>query len=233
MKILFLGNSHTYYNDLPILFREICLQMGKKVEVGMLAQPGVTYEWHLTQYTDLRFALMYGGYDHMIIQQAAHEPCPQKEETLRDAKKLITMAKEQGINVIQTLPWARLGIPEEQEKMDGIYSAVAKENSIKLNPVGRVFEYIRLNYPDIRLHWFDGAHAGPYGSYANALCTYALLFGCIDIEKVDNISFDMYPTESCGAVTDRSKMSVSLDPEKADMIKNAVKVVLRNQIPIY
>ena len=35
-----LGNSHTYYNDMPQLFKEICRERGKTVQVRMPAQPG-------------------------------------------------------------------------------------------------------------------------------------------------------------------------------------------------
>ncbi len=221
MKILFLGNSHTYYNDLPALFKKICLEKGKDVEVSMLAQPGVTYEWHLTQYTDLRFALVHGGYDYIIMQQAAHEPCPSKEETIRDAGKIIEMARAQGIKVIQTLPWARLGIPEEFEKMKDIYYTLCDKYSVTLNPVGLVFEDIVKHNPDIRLHWFDGAHAGPYGSYANALTTYMTLFGG-ELDGISDESFDMYPVDGDTAVCDKEKLLVKLDPEKADIIKKTV-----------
>ncbi len=226
MKILFLGNSHTYYNDLPALFAKICKEKGKDVEVNMLAQPGVTYEWHLTQYTDLRFALVHGGYDYIIMQQAAHEPCPSKEETIRDAGKIIEMAKAQGVKVIQTLPWARLGMPEEFEKMKDIYYTLCDKYSVTINPVGLVFEDIVKHNPDIRLHWFDGAHAGPYGSYANALCTYATLFDT-DLDGISNESYDMYPVDGGEAVCDKEKLLFLLDPDKAETIKNSVKKINR------
>ena len=193
MKVLFLGNSHTYYNDLPALFRHICAQCGKEVEVGMLAQPGVTYKWHLTNGTDFRFALVHGGYDYIIMQQAAHEPCPDGEETLAGAREIGECALKCGITPIQTVPWAQLNTVGEQERMYEIYNRVCAETGIKENPVGRVFEYINKTRPDIRLHWFDGAHASPYGSYANALCTYMTIFDGADISAVDNTSFETNP----------------------------------------
>lgn len=221
MKILFLGNSHTYYNDLPALFKKICKECGKDVEVNMLAQPSVTYQWHLDQYTDLRFALVHGGYDYIIMQQAAHEPCPSKEETIADAGRIIEMARAQGVKVIQTLPWARLEIPEEFEKMKDIYYTLCDKYSVKMNPVGHVFEKIVKNHPEIRLHWFDGAHAGPYGSYANALCTYKTIFGD-SIENASDESYDMYPVDGDTAVCDKDKLPIKLNPEKADIIKKTV-----------
>ena len=224
MKILFLGNSHTYYNDLPALFKKICKECGKDVEVGMIASPGVTYEWHLTQYTDLRFALVHGGYDYIIMQQAAHEPCPSKEETITDAGRIIEMARAQGVKVIQTLPWARIDIPEEFEKMKDIYYTLCEKYDVKMNPVGHVFEDIIKNHPDIRLHWFDGAHAGPYGSYANALCTYKTIFGDSS-ENASDESYDMYPVDGEGNVCDKDKLLVKLDPEKVDIIKKTVATI--------
>lgn len=222
MKVLFLGNSHTYYNDLPALFKKICRECGKEVEVGMIASPGVTYEWHLTQYTDLRFALVHGGYDYIIMQQAAHEPCPSKEETIRDAGRIIEMARAQGVKVIQTLPWARLDIPEEFEKMKDIYYTLCEKYDVKLNPVGHVFENILKENPDIRLHWFDGAHAGPYGSYANALTTYKTIFGD-SIENASDESYDMYPVDGDTALCDKERLLVKLDHEKALIIRKAVE----------
>ena len=74
MKVLFLGNSHTFYNDMPQIFADICKERGKDVEVAMQAHPGVTYGWHYQQLTELRFALLHGGFDYMVMQQAAHSP---------------------------------------------------------------------------------------------------------------------------------------------------------------
>ena len=39
MKVLFLGNSHTFYNDMPQIFADICKERGKDVEVAMQAPP--------------------------------------------------------------------------------------------------------------------------------------------------------------------------------------------------
>ncbi len=257
MKVLFLGNSHTYYNDLPALFREICREMGREVEVSMLAQPGVTYKWHLTNGTDFRFALMHGGYDYIVMQQAAHEPCPGLEETLEGALEICDCARKCNITPIQTVPWARLGV-DEQKKMYGIYETVCRETGAKENPVGRVFEYINATRPDIRLHWFDGAHASPYGSYANALCTYKTIFGG-DISAVSANGFESHPgnqeafdelmvmeeeqrrdpsNESLNAeikkrqmmfcpVWDIDKLKVRLDPEKAAYIRSAVEKICK------
>ena len=168
MKVLFIGNSHTYYNDMPAIFKNIAKSLGKDVEVQMVASGGVTYDWHLKHVITLRFALMYGGFDYVVCQQAAH-PGPPKEETLRDGAKLFDWIRSYGSTPIQTVPWCEKRLPEHQAEMYDIYETLAAETGVKLNPVGRVFEDLRVNH-GLDLYYRDGEHANEYGSYAVACC---------------------------------------------------------------
>ena len=251
MKILFLGNSHTYYNDMPQIFTNICNEMGKSVEVSMQAHAGVTYEWHLTQLTELRFALMYGGFEYIVMQQAAHSPCPSKEETLRDASRIIDMARAFGVTPIQTVPWAEKKYPQNQSVIYDIYNEISLIKDVKLNPVGYVFEEISKVNPEINLYWFDGEHASSYGSFANALTTFRTIFD----DKVDGISLTSYAMyggsqeeydniemmfaeakedpelrvealklyrDTFSMVMDKSKLTVELNKDKAEQITKVI-----------
>ena len=40
IKILFIGNSHTYYNDMPAIAKDIFAAAGLDAEVTMLTQGG-------------------------------------------------------------------------------------------------------------------------------------------------------------------------------------------------
>ncbi len=47
MRVLFVGNSHTFFNDMPALFASMCAELtGERPEVTMLAYPGRSLEWH-------------------------------------------------------------------------------------------------------------------------------------------------------------------------------------------
>ena len=190
MKVLFLGNSHTFYNDMPQIFANMCKERGKDVEVAMQAHPGVTYGWHYSQFTELRFALMYGGFDYIVMQQAAHSPCPEKEETLRDGKMIIDLARKCGVTPIQTMPWAEKRDPDHQKGMYDIYNTLSKEYGVKLTVAGNVFEDVFYNHPEINMYWNDGEHASPYGSYTIAMAAYAAIFG----ESVKGLAPDSYYT---------------------------------------
>lgn len=216
MKIMFLGNSHTYYHDMPEIFKRICKEKGKDVEVTMFTHPGMEYKWHLKELTEVRFALMHGGFDYFVMQQAAH-PGPPKEETLRDAKILIEMARGYGVTPIQTVPWCEKYDPDHQAIMYDIFETVAKENSVKLNPIGRIFEDVTKNHPDIEMYWRDGEHASPYGAYANALSTFCTIFGETILDVSDN-SIDTFQTtdEQWEALQDCYRRAEK-DPENKEL----------------
>ena len=83
LRVLFVGNSHTFFNDMPTIFQMFCRENGIDAEVVMQAHPGVHLSWHLSQQWELRYGLVQGHFDYMVFQQAAH-PCPPMEETLQD-----------------------------------------------------------------------------------------------------------------------------------------------------
>lgn len=177
-KILFLGNSHTYFNDMPELFRRMCLEGGYcQAEVSMMAYPYVTYETHLQWETCLRFALVYGKYDILIMQQAAHSPCPSREDTLRDGMEIIRQSRKNHVSPLQIIPWAVKEKPERQAEINSIYQELSMTTRVPLLPVGAVFEKARKRGDIPSLYWEDGEHGSPWGSYAAAATIYASLTG--------------------------------------------------------
>lgn len=179
MRVLFIGNSHTFYNDMPMIFKTLAQAAGDtEVEVTMQAHPGVHWSWHLRQGAELRFALVHGGYDYAVLQQAAHPvPALKAEDTLRDGKELIRLIRSQGIKPIVLMPWAEKKFPEHQAVMYDTYQRLSKEEGVPLSPAGYVFERVQKERPDIDLYWFDGEHCSPYGSYVVAASAYTVIFG--------------------------------------------------------
>ena len=66
-KVLFIGNSHTYYNDMPLMAAKKARAAGYDCEVTMIAHGG----WFLAQHVaepDVRFDILFGNYDYVILQ---------------------------------------------------------------------------------------------------------------------------------------------------------------------
>ena len=223
MKVLFLGNSHTFYNDMPQIFADICRERGKNVEVAMQAHPGVTYGWHYRQLTELRFALMYGGFDYLVMQQAAHSPCPSKEETLTDAGKIIALARKCGVTPIQTMPWAEKRNPAHQAEMYDIFGTLSEQYGVKLTVAGNVFEDVFYHHPEIDMYWRDGEHASPYGSYVIAMAAYAAIFQ-ESVQGLSPSSYNTYPvTDEAWAEIRETSAALSADPNNEALAQAAME----------
>ena len=163
IKVLFIGNSHTYMNDMPALFSHIYEKtVGYKADTVMLAFSGKELEWHLKEYMSLRYNILYGKYDFCIIQQAAH-PFPPEENTLNDCKKIIELCKKVNTIPILYMTWAEKAHPENQKKMIDTYVKVSKETGALLAPIGVVWKKVQEKYPEIELYHKDGSHASTYG----------------------------------------------------------------------
>ena len=132
MKLLFIGNSHTYKNDLPELVSRKFRENGIDCGTVMLAQPG----WTLTQHSvspEVSFNIRFGGYDYVVLQEHAH-PFEDTERYLNAVKLLSELAKSAGSIPLIYGTWARKAEPDKQAEMSAAYERAAKEKRL---PAGR------------------------------------------------------------------------------------------------
>ncbi len=169
MKILFIGNSHTFFNDMPETFADAAEAIsGSRPETVMLAYGGRSLKWHSDEYFAMRYNLMYGGYDYCIIQQQAH-PFPGYEETKEGLEPILRVCGEADVRPVLYMPWAEKRFPENQEKITDCMQRLGREYGIEVAPVGLVWKEMLAVHPEIDLFWRDGEHASPAGDYLIAL----------------------------------------------------------------
>ncbi len=171
-KVLFIGNSHTYMNDMPELTRRMIEDTtGESCEVFMLAYSARPLKWHLEEeYFAVRFNILHGGYDYCVIQEQAH-PMPPEKDTIRCMDRIIKLCKEAGTTPILFETWAEKAKPENQAEMNRRYRAIAEQQGVLLAPIGEVWERASQElsespYADrYDLYYRDGAHASAVGDY--------------------------------------------------------------------
>ncbi len=177
MRVLFIGNSHTYRNDMPQTFAQICRAEGVKTEIVLLAHGGKGWDFHLNE-PEARFNLLYGEYDAVVLQHCAH-PMGDLQEMAQAGAALIRMAKEAGTRPILYMTWARESDGEQaQPAMSQAYTNLAQSEGCALAPVGNAWWILNHLAPEIPLFAPDGSHASPMGS---RLAAYAI--ACAVLEK--------------------------------------------------
>ena len=162
MKILFIGNSHTYFNDMPALVKALCAQRGIDAHITMLTKGGMGLDWHLKQEQTL-FNIRYGAYDYVVLQHTAH-PMGDLTVMREAAHKLVRLIREAGGTPILYQTWAKKGDEAFQPAMSGVYNELGRELNVPVAPVGDEWQAFRLAHPEAGLFYKDGEHASPEGS---------------------------------------------------------------------
>ena len=162
LSVLFIGNSHTYFNDMPLMVKARAEEAGYDCAVTMLAHPG----WFLAQHAeqpDVRFNILFGSYDYVVLQEHAHPFGP--VEKFREAVGTLTeWIRQAGSVPVIYETWARKSEPEKQADMSAAHRSISEEFGALLAPVGEGWQSYMLAHPDIEMYFADGAHASPAGS---------------------------------------------------------------------
>ena len=162
MHILFIGNSHTYYNDMPLMVQQRAINEGFDCRVTMIAHGG----WFLAQHAeepDVRFNILYGGYDYVVLQEHAH-PFGPEGKFMAAAVTLNTLIRKAGAMPIIYETWAKKDEPGAQALMNEVHRRVAREINALLAPVGENWWSYMKSWPDLEMYDADGAHASLVGS---------------------------------------------------------------------
>ena len=227
MKVLFIGNSHTYFNDMPALFAEMCEALGGSMpEISMLAFSDRSLKWHRQEYFSIRFALLYGNFDFCVIQQYGH-PFPGYAETKPYLGELVDLCRRVGTEPVLLMTWAKKNEPDAIESIASAYRALASECGVRLIPVGELFRRIADTHPEIDLYRRDGSHASPCGSYLIAASIAAALLQPKDLTSLTDRSFDFHVRFSAEtpptAAESRADIPIVLPPETARVLRRTVE----------
>ena len=161
MKVLFIGNSHTYTHYVPLRTAAFSMAMGHPLEATMLTQGGMGLDWHLQQH-QTRYNLVYGGYDAVILQHLAH-PFPGREALLKAGKALAEIVPANTKRYVY-MTWSEKNNPQGQDAMCEACEALAREIGAEVCPVGRIWQQVRSAHPEMELYGDDGEHSSVLGA---------------------------------------------------------------------
>jgi len=191
MKVLFLGNSYTYFNDLPGMVQELAEKAGLDVQTGSVTRGGA----YLHQFADpsdelyTQWQKVYKGSDWDIVvcqNQSFHpvkDPAAFRQAALdvqalcRPGQKLVayqTWAYKDGGDM---LAGTGLTYDEMLARMTASYADAAAAVGGIAVPVGQTFAQVYALHPEIELYDPDGYHPSPAGTYLAACLFLSVLTG--------------------------------------------------------
>lgn len=187
LRILFIGNSYTYVNDLPATFAQLARAGGHAVETDSLASGGATLADHLADAATAP-KLDSTKWDFVVLQEQSEIPsvADSRDYTMYPvARSLVAMIRARSETPILFMTWAhRDGLPASgmpdyasmQSAIDFAYLALSQELAVAVAPVGYTWAIIRKQSPGIGLWQDDGSHPSTAGTYLAACVFYAAVF---------------------------------------------------------
>jgi len=171
MRVLFIGNSLTYYNDLPGMLEDMGSAAGQQIETVDVSQGGVglDYHWNVGPARD---SLDVGRWNVVVLQQGA------SQENLETWA--VTWAN--AIRAADARPALYMVWPE-RARLDEFpavilsYRTAAEAAGAELYEAGVAWQAALRADPDLPLYGPDEVHPSVMGSYLAALTIYRGLTG--------------------------------------------------------
>ncbi len=177
-RVLFIGNSHTYYHDMPDTVKLLARAAQPPADMvweGVFAG-GSTLErhWHAGEAKE---AIDRGGWKAVVLQEQSTRPVEDPQAMAEYVRRFHEAAVAAGAQTVLYATWPRRGRPYDLDAIAGGYESLACELSARLAPAGRAWALAQQERPHIELYDTDGRHASPLGSYLAACTLVWALFG--------------------------------------------------------
>ena len=183
VRVLFIGNSYTYVNNLPELVTGLAESAHRSLETEMIVAPGATLQKHWEDGKALE-VMKRGHWDYVVLQEQSTLGLvltggpPINDPTMfhQYARLFDSAIKSSGAKTIFLLTWARQNLPATQTHLTNAYRAIASELDDIVAPVGIAWQTALKKRPSIVLHQKDLSHPTPAGSYLAACVLYSTLY---------------------------------------------------------
>lgn len=195
--VLFIGNSRTFYHDMPFMVRLIADSAGYpgKLHVVMDAQSNASLADHLNEKSTQE--LIARRWDHVVLQVLSSEQysAEQASGAWDTAATMINEVKANGSTPAMFVTWrytdqctpnkgmppnaiglSPAGYPGMHANIQNQHALLAERTGVDLVNVGLVWEDLQGRPKDFKLY-DDCNHPSIYGSYLTALMFYGYFAG--------------------------------------------------------
>ncbi len=195
-RVLFVGNSYTYVNDLPMMTAGFATANGDTLIYDSHTSGGATLEQHAGD-AALINKIKTGNWDYVVLQEQSQLPSFELSQVqtqvfpyARYLDSIISLGKNGCTQTVFYMTWGRKNGDASNcafwppvctyRGMDSLinlrYRMMADSNDAMVVPVGVVWNEIRQTTLTIDLYQADESHPSVYGTYVAACCFYTALF---------------------------------------------------------
>ena len=173
--VLFIGNSLTYWHDLPLIVQALADSGGGSLAVMVVAFPDYNLDDHRAEGTALR-AIARGGWEVVVLQQGPSS-LPENRAQLRASVGALN-AEIRGVSATPALysVWPTALRRDDFDRAIESYALAAQDVNGVLFPVAAAWLAAWRRDSTLALYSGDGLHPSVAGSYLAALVMHGALF---------------------------------------------------------
>ncbi len=194
-KVLFIGNSYTYVNDLPALVTGIASSLGDSMYHDIYAPGGYTFQMHSLD-PNTRAKINSDQWDVVVLQEQSQLPALWPDSVAvnvfpyADSLNGFIKANDSCTTTLFYMTWGRKNGDMEncpyyppvctyegmQARLRQSYLEMGQMLNAEVSPVGISWKLTRTNNPAIELYNLDESHPSIHGSYLAACTFYEAIF---------------------------------------------------------
>ncbi|MBL4604307.1 MAG: hypothetical protein JKY02_01155 [Flavobacteriaceae bacterium] len=177
LKILFVGNSYTYFESMPQMVSQISGNTKTKLITRKSTVGGakLSQHWRGVRGLKTKEIIQKGTFDIVVLQDHSMMALNAPDSLRKYAKLFSDFIKKHNVTPYFYLTWARKSTPKRQAEITKVYTEIANTNNAVLVPVGEAWALAQKSRPSIQLYHSDGSHPSKLGAYLTASVFVAVL----------------------------------------------------------
>ncbi len=214
-RVLFIGNSFTYFFNLPQVVNSMAKTQGKVIITRQSTVGGSNLEqhWKSEKGTKSMARLKEQKWDYVILNNHSLSAIETPNEFYEYGGKFVDEIKKIGAKPIFMMTWAYKSNPLMQKQITESYVELSKRTGAGFVPAGPLFEQVRKWRPDMDM-FHDDKHPSSNGTYLLGLSFYKFFTGA----KTDKIPFRLTTTDADG----EKLYLLFMNQEDADFLQQLV-----------
>jgi len=160
IRVLFIGNSLTFANDLPARVSDAARASGQSIDATMVAFPDYSLEDHWQRGEALQ-AIRKGGWTYVVLQQGPSALPESRVLLIEYTKRFDAEIRKAGAKTALYMVWPTANRRADFPGVVASYTAAARAVSGILLAVGAAF---RDAPPSSAIYGGDGFHPSPAGT---------------------------------------------------------------------
>ncbi len=178
IRVLFVGNSYTFTNDMPGMLTSLGDEASPRVcfETEQLVRPGIG----LAEHRRLGVAeqrIVAGHWNFVVLQDSSMSPVLDSASSVLDFVWFANVVRNHGARPLLFMTWAREMNPAMNAAIDAHFDRASAVARADVAPIGDAFARVRTLHREIGLYQRDGHHPSVAGTFLGAAVLFGVLSG--------------------------------------------------------